>query len=178
MSYYSPELIDLKWNTHKYLTGFSVDVGSQNVPTGNVLQPETFGYAPRHRPLPRSWGSHDNSAENPLQNHFSRANVGLFPQASRSYPSRETPRWMLSPKVSCVTGAGIYFLFQEVRNSQEWARLPPTGLNSLWTLTVCFCLPRIWRICVRAGAVTSTTQRKGANEDSALRTLSSSSALL
>lgn len=110
---------------HRCLTGFGVDVRPQNVPTRNVLQSESFGYARRHRSFPRPRRSHNDCTKNLIKCH-------LWILISYEHRGRVLPMKALS---GCTTAAGseqVHFLFQEsAQRSQEWARL----LQSVSTLT-------------------------------------------
>ena len=78
------------------LTGFGVDVGPQNVPTGNVLQPKSFGDARRHRSLPRAGRSHYDSTKNLMQGHFCATTCSrrAFQERTGRVLPMKTPLWM------------------------------------------------------------------------------------
>lgn len=52
------------------LTSLVVDVGPQDVSTGQMLESKTFGDPARHCSFPRSRWSHNNSSEHSLQDHL------------------------------------------------------------------------------------------------------------
>ncbi len=113
----------------RYLTGFGVDVGSQNVPTRNVFQSKTFGYARRHCSFPRPRRTHNDSTENPLKSHYYLLKVSFF--TSRivvSFP------WNCSLDAQPTLNRSRYtFPFHEVRNVAESGRV--FGSRSRLSLT-------------------------------------------